>query len=449
MKKIDEVESNKEKKPSKVIEESSQTDEMWKRWRKRIFITVWATYMIYYIGRVNIGIAKPFMMDELGISPEIFGSIGMGFFFAYAFGQFFNGFLGDKIGARRLMAVGLVVSALINIIIGAVGGVIWLFALVWGLNGFFQSMGWGPSVKTIANWYPPKERGKWSGRLGTSYMVGGAFAWLLAMLIIINLEWNWRWSFFIPGIIMLVFGIHYYIRVRNAPEEVGLPTIEEESEGKTEITEIRKDDHLGFNYSIGSILKNKTVWFAAFGLFCLNMVRYGITEWLPFLMAEEVVESNFFPLWKTIAFPIGGTIGALSTTWFSDRFLKKRRMPIISVMFLLLALSIYLYTIIPPLDWVFGVPLLVLIGFLTFGPHVLLVSTIPMEFGMRKAASSATGFIDGWGYIGAAITAQLSGILIGVGGPEDALYFWIIAALAGGLVLLLNWKSVPKKKEFY
>ena len=116
-------------------------------------------------------------------------------------------------------------------------------------------------------------------------------------------------------------------------------------------------------------------------------------------------------------------------------------------MFLLLALSIYLYSIIPPLDWAFGVPLLVLIGFLTFGPHVLLVSTIPMEFGTRKAASSATGFIDGWGYIGAAITAQLSGILIGAGGPEDALLFWIIAALAGGLVLLLNWKGIPEKKR--
>ncbi len=92
---------------------------------------------------------------------------------------------------------------------------------------------------------------------------------------------------------------------------------------------------------------------------------------------------------------------------------------------------------------------MILIGFLTFGPHVLLVSTIPMEFATRKAASSATGFIDGWGYIGAAITTQLSGILIGSGGPADTFYFWIIAAAAGGLVLLINWKSVPKTKEYF
>ena len=188
MKKANKTENKENEPPQKATGASTETDAMWKQWRKRIFLTVWVTYMIYYIGRVNIGIAKPFMIDELGISPEIFGTIGMAFFFAYAFGQFFNGFLGDKIGARRLMAIGLIVSSVINILVGAFGGIVWLLGIIWGLNGFFQSMGWGPSVKTIANWYPPKERGKWSGRIGTSYMVGGAAAWLLAMLIIITLD---------------------------------------------------------------------------------------------------------------------------------------------------------------------------------------------------------------------------------------------------------------------
>lgn len=421
----------------------------WRYWRIRIFATVWVTYMVYYFGRVNIGIAKPFIMTEFGIEPELFGLIGTALFIMYAIGQFVNGVLGDKFGARRYVTLGLIVSSFINILFGFSNGLVWMMFILWGLNGFFQSMGWAPSVKAVANWQPPEERGKWSGRLGTSYQIGGAVSWILATFIIATLGLDWRFAFWVPGIIMLAAGIHFYIRIRNAPEEVGLPSIEEEEAGEKAIKEVREDTHLGFEYTIGNIVRNKTVWFASFGLFCLNIVRYGITEWLPYLLATEVTTGDFFPLWKTIAFPIGGTIGAIACTWFSDKYLRKRRMPIISTLFIALAVSLVVYSILPPLDWLIGAPLLIIIGFLTFGPHVLLVSTIPMEFGTRKAASTATGFIDGWGYVGSAITTFGSGILIGASGPESTFLFWVIMALAGGIVLLFNWGSLPEKKEYF
>ena len=429
--------------------QANETQIKWKAWRTRIFTTVWITYMIYYLGRVNIGIATPFIIVEFGISTGVFGAIGMTFFILYAFGQFFNGQMGDKFGSRRIIYIGLIVSSIINMIIWNFFGIIWVIFLLWGLNGFFQSMGWGPSVKTVANWTPPKDRGRKSGTLGMSYMVGGAVSWGLATFLIVTLGLDWRYSFGVAGIIMFIMAIHWYVRGRGAPEEVGLPTLEEEGAGKTVMGECRPDEHLGFRYTLRTCFFNKTILFASFGLFCLNIVRYGITQWLPYIMASEVITSDFFPLWKTIAFPIGGIIGAFFCTWFSDRFLGRKRIPIISTFFIALAASLYVYTLIPPLDWVIGVPLLVLIGFLTFGPHALLVSTIPMEFGTRKAAASATGFIDGWGYVGSALTTLLSGILIGASGPESTFLFWMIVALAGGIVLAFNWKSLPEKKEYF
>ncbi len=432
-----------------MSEVKSDINETWRYWRARIFITVWVTYMTYYLGRVNIGIAKPFIMAEFSIDPATFGLVGTALFIMYAIGQFVNGALGDKFGAQRFVAIGLIVSSIINLLFGFTNGLVWMMFILWGLNGFFQSMGWAPSVKTVANWYPPNDRGKWSGRLGTSYQIGGAISWILATFLIVTLGLDWRFSFWVAGLIMLASGIHWYIRVRNAPEEVGLPTIEEEEAGKTTLGNVRTDNYLGFSYTIGSIIRNRTVLFASFGLFCLNIVRYGITEWLPYLLAQEVIKGDFFPLWKTIAFPLGGTIGAITCTWISDRYLERRRMPLISILFLTLAGSIFIYSILPPLDWLIGAPLLIIIGFLTFGPHVLLVSTIPMEFGTRKAASTATGFIDGWGYVGSAITTFGSGILLGAEGPESTFLFWVTMALLGGIVLLFNWKSVPEKKEYF
>ena len=97
---------------------------------------------------------------------------------------------------------------------------------------------------------------------------------------------------------------------------------------------------------------------------------------------------------------------------------------------------------------VFGIPVLILIGILNFAPHALLVSTIPMEFSTRKAASAATGFIDGCGYVGAAITSFTSGALIGSVGSGAAFLLWIIVALVGGLVLIAAWNNLPEKKEY-
>ena len=435
---------------SESLNSSSETDvkKTYKSWRNRIFFTIWVTYMIYYIGRTNISIAKPFIMDEYGISATVMGLIGSTFFLAYAFGQFVNGFLGDKVGARRFITIGLIISSVINIFMGGAFELIWVAFLLWGLNGYFQSMGWAPSVKTIANWHPAEERGKWSSRLATSYLLGGVVSWIIAIFITENLSLNWRFSFITPGIIMLLMSIHFFIRCRNAPEECGLPTIEEEFEGKMELGDCREDEFAGFKYTAKTVLFTKTVLFASFGLFCLNMVRYGLTDWLPYLLSPEVTGADKFAVWKSIFYPIGGTIGVLVGAWISDKYAGKRRMPVICAFFILLSLILLIYTLLPPLDIVFGIPVLILIGLLNFAPHALLVSTIPMEFGTRKAASAATGFIDGWGYIGAAITTFTSGALIDAAGSWAAFLLWIIVALIGGLVLLLDWKSLPERKEY-
>ncbi|MFX0028190.1 MAG: MFS transporter [Candidatus Hermodarchaeota archaeon] len=428
------------------VKSEAEVKSQFKSWRIRIFFTVWITYMIYYIGRTNLSIATPGIIDEYSaITEPILGLVGSTFFLAYAFGQFFNGFLGDKVGPRRFITLGLIISSIINLFLSVAFEFIWLAFLLWGLNGYFQSMGWAPSVKTVANWYPPEERGKWSSRLATSYLLGGLLSWVIAIFITSTLGLNWRFAFIAPGIIMFVVSIHFYLRCRNAPEECGLPTLEEEYDGKILLGECRDDEFLGFKYTINTIIKTKTVIFASFGLFCLNMVRYGLTTWLPLII---VTQGKYFAIWKTIFYPIGGTIGVLVGAWVSDKFMGKRRMPVICALFILLGMTLFVYTLLPPLDVVFGIPVLLLIGFLNFGPHALLVSTIPMEFGTRKAASAATGFIDGWGYIGAAITSFTSGALIATAGSGAAFMLWIIVALVGGLVLLFDWKSIPEKRDY-
>jgi len=406
-------------------------------WQKKMFWMMWITYAAFYLGRVNISVALPGIMQEFGFTKTNMGIILSSLFAMYAIGQFINGQLGDKINSRKLIAYGLIASALLNILFGFVGGAIGFMAALWGLNGYVQSMGWGPTVKAMANWFPPSIRGKISGRLGTCYIIGGALSWLLAGTIIRYT--GWRATFWIPGIIMIAVAIHWYVRARNAPEEIGLPSIEDQEKGVEDGT-VRKDDHIGFRETLKLTLLNPYVWFAGFALFGLNIVRYGFMDWAPTYMFEVQKATISLAAYKAIAFPVAGGLGAIFAGWASDKIFKTRKAPISFIMLILLAVFCYLYRIVPGENWIISLIVLLIIGFLTFGPHVLIVAALPAELGSRKSTSSITGFIDSMGYVGASLTGVGTGILIDKFSWDAAFYFWIAGALMAAVMMTFVWK---------
>ena len=424
------------------MKNSLNTSAQIKSWQKKMFWMMWITYASFYLLRVNISIAMPEIMSEFGLTKTNMGVVLSSLFFAYAVGQFINGQLGDKLNSRRIITIGLVVSAILNIIFGFSAGALILMAILWGLNGYFQSMGWGPTVKAKANWFPKKIRGKISGRLGTSYIMGGAFSWFLAGTIVKYL--NWRFTFWIPAIICIALAIHWYIRARNAPEEVGLPSLEEQEQG-IESSEIKEDHHIGFKKTLKITLLNPYVWFAGFALFGLNIVRYGFMSWAPTYMFEEQGATISLAAYKAIAFPVAGGLGALFAGWASDRIFKHRRAPIAFIMLVLLAVFCYLYRIVPGVNWIISLVILLFIGFFTFGPHVLLVAALPADLGSRKAASSVTGFIDALGYVGASLTGVGTGYLIENYSWDAAFGFWVFGAILAAIMILFVWKFELKK----
>ena len=412
-------------------------------WQKKMFWLMWVTYASFYLCRVNISVALPKIMHEFGLSKTNMGLVLSSLFFLYAIGQFINGQLGDKINSRRIITIGLLTSAVLNIIFGFTAGALVIMALIWGLNGYFQSMGWGPTVKAMANWFPNKVRGRISGRLGTSYIIGGALSWLLAGTVI--KYYDWRYIFWIPSFICILVAIHWYLHARNAPEEIGLPCVEDQERG-IENKEIRKDEHIGFRNTLKITLLNPYVWFAAMGLFGLNIVRYGFMSWAPTYLFEEQGATVSIAAYKAIAFPVAGGLGAIFAGWASDKFFKNRKAPVAFIMLILLALFCYLYRVIPGENWIASLAVLLVIGFLTFGPHVLIVTALPVDLGSRKAASSVTGFIDAMGYAGATLTGVGTGYLIEKFSWNAAFNFWVFGAIIAAVMMLFVWKFESCKK---
>jgi len=413
-----------------------------KLWQRKIFWLMWITYASFYLVRVNISVAMPEIMAEYGLTKTNLGAVLSALFMMYAIGQFINGQLGDKLNSRKIITIGLISSGIMNILFGFTGGVVGFMVVLWGINGYVQSMGWGPTVKCMANWFPANVHGKMSGRLGTSYILGGAISWIIAGTVIKYA--GWRGVFWVPGVLVIAIAVHWYLRARNAPEEIGLPSVEDQVNGINN-NEVRKDEHIGFRQTLKVTLLNHYVWFAAFALFGLNIVRYGFMSWAPTYMFEVQGATISTAAYKAIAFPIAGGLGAIFAGWAADKLFKGHKAPIAFIMLLLLAVFCYLYLVVPGHNWIMSLIILLIIGFLTFGPHVLIVAAMPIKLGTRKAASSVTGFIDAMGYLGASLTGIGTGYLIEKLSWDAAFYFWISGAIMAAVMMLFIWNYEKKQ----
>ena len=432
--------------------------ENFKRWQLKIFVIAWITYALFYLTRANLSIAVPGIMDEYGYTKTMLGSVGSALFATYAIGQFINGQLGDKFGARKLVTIGIIVSALANIAFGFTT-TIFMMILLWAINGYFQATGWPLNVKTLANWFSINERGKIAGLYGSCYQVGNALSWLLAGYLAET--YGWRFVFWIPALIFGVSSILYYFGIRNSPESIGLPSIEGHMKQST-LGRLKKkttlgrsakkpldEEHLGFGFTLRRTFANPRMWVIGIAFMFLDVVRYGFFVWAPTFLFEVQGAEISTAAYKTMVIPIAGSLGAISAGWATQKYFGSRRAPIVAVMLACLGTLAWLYPKIPVDNWILGLVCLAAIGYFTYGPHVTMVAAIPMDFGTRKGASSATGFIDGLGYVGATLAGVVSGWLIDNYSWDAAFNFWIASAfIAAGLMTIL-WRYKPQREKYF
>ena len=159
---------------------------LYKKLRWQSFIAGTVGYSLYYVCRTSLNVVKKPILESGALDATQLGIIGSALLFAYAIGKFVNGFLSDHSNIKRFMATGLIVSAVANMLMGALGvahsviptAVIFIsFAVMWGLNGWAQSMGAPPAIISLSRWYPLKEGGTYSRQATTSASSSPSSSW--------------------------------------------------------------------------------------------------------------------------------------------------------------------------------------------------------------------------------------------------------------------------------
>jgi len=450
---------------------------------------VWLTYGSFYFCRVNIGATLKSLEGDLHIDKGDIGLILGGLKLAYGIGQLLNGQLAERIPPRRMLAIGMFGSALLNVCFGF-GTAFYFLLFVWACNGYAQSLGWTPCVRVLANWVPPIRRGRAMGFIATGFQLMGVFSLALAGFAVENL--GWQWAFFLPAVLLAGGGVFMLVFLRESPE--GPPNSPQRRRGaektldgiqKSEVRSQKSEvpDPEGRNPeprtpnpepatqptqptqqvtthnspaarvpapfidTLRDTLSNPALWVLALALFLLDACRYGFIDWGVTHLIEVQGDRVQVGSIKMGILPLGGIAGALWSGWATDRFFGGRRAPVICLLLGLLGVFTLAYDAVARVSLTGTLVMLAIIGFCIFGAQILLVGTAPADLARRGTAAAAAGFVNFMGYMGAFGGDIVTGTVVKYHGWESAIYIWAGWAFGAAVLSALLWNARSVKDE--
>ena len=431
-------------------EQSVSKNPVYERWRWTVFAATYLAYAGFYLTRKGFSVAKIGMLKDpdISVTKDALGAIDAAYLIAYAIGQFIWGVMGDRYGARKVVLVGILASIAAGFAMGASSTVL-LFGVFFFIQGIAQSSGWGPLTKNVGYWFSVRERGRAYGWWATNYAIGGLIATPFAACAAQGFC-HWRFAFYVPAAAFFGIWLVFLIFQRNRPEDVGLPPIEQYHHEPAPVGDELADQTAKRESSWSSILstlRKPMVLRLAATYFLLKPTRYAILFWGPLMVSERlgtgVAQSGLI----SVMFELGGPLGVLAAGYASDKLFGSRRIPICVIFLTLLAVVTFSFGALAGggSKWATALTLFA-IGFLLFGPDSMVVGTAAVDFGTKKGASSAAGFINGVGSAGAVLGGSLPGVISQRWGWDPLFYALGACVLVAALLLLPKWNAVPAKE---
>jgi MFS transporter, OPA family, glycerol-3-phosphate transporter len=417
-----------------------QVKRLYPRLRWQILESTFIGYAIFYLVRNNLPVVSREIGQSLGYSKGEIGNLLAVTAISYGVGKFFMGAWSDRSNPRYFMPLGLLFTALCNFAFASAGSYPVHMAL-WALNGLAQSMGWAPCGRSLGHWYSIGERGTKFAFWNVAQNLGGGLTGLIVAYSTALL--GWRSAFYVPGILAILCAIYLLIRLRDTPQSVGLPPIEEYRNDFPAGNHTDAEKELGTrDLLVNYILKNRYVWLFAGANFFTYIARYSMLDWGPTYLKEVRHASLGEGGVSTAALEFSAIFSSIAVGWLSDKLGGRRGM--ISMLCMIPVFLAYIGILYSPdnklwLDLVlFGV-----IGFFVY-PTILLLVVSALDFTSKKAVGTAAGFIGLFGYLGRVVEGKGIGTLAERFGWNTALHAVLAATFLAIVLLSLSWKLSPR-----
>lgn len=423
-------------------------DPEYKKLRIQVFIGIFIGYAAYYFVRKNFSFAVKDLQDTLGYSKAELGFAMSAISIAYGLSKFFMGNVSDRSNARYFLAAGLILSSLTMIFMGfssfATSSITIMFILLF-INGWVQGMGWPACGRVVVHWYSIKERGTAMSIWNLAHNVGGFLVGPLAILGV-ELFADWHARLYFPGLAAIIVAIISILLVRDTPQSCGLPPIEEYKNDYPKTYEASQEKEFSakeifFKY----VLNNKLLWYIAIANAFVYLVRNGIINWAPTFLQEAKHFSASQATWSASIYELAAIPGTILCGVMSDKLFKGRRAPVTIIYMTFTFIAVATYWLTPGENqWVVNLALWA-IGFLIYGP-VMLIGVQALDLVPKKAAGTAAGLTGLFGYfIGDLLANAALGAIVDKSGWDASFEVILLASVLAILFTAFTWN---KEREF-
>lgn len=268
-----------------------------------------------YMDRQVLGILKGTLQHDLGWNDIDFGNLVLAFQAAYAVGMVVVGRIVDRLGTRLGYALSMVVWSLASMA-HAWGSSFISFVVARSALGFGESGVFPASIKTVAEWFPQKERALATGIFNSGANVGAILTPLLVPWI--TVRWGWRWAFLVTGASGFVW-LAFWMVLYRRPEEH--PRV-----SKEELDHIRSDPQVPMTkIKWGRLLLHRQTWAFVVAKFMTDPIWWFYLFWIPdFLQRRHGLALMNIRLPIVVIYVIAD-IGSIAGGWLSSWMIQRGR----------------------------------------------------------------------------------------------------------------------------
>jgi len=402
-------------------------------------------YSGYYFCRSDYSVALPLILAEQvrhGVAiheAQIrLGSIASLGVLAYAIGKFPSGAMADIFGGRRNFLGGMLGSILFTLLF-MLGGGFPLFTLAWIGNRFIQSLGWAGLVKVASRWFSYSTYGTVMAILSLSYLFGDAISREI-MSVLLAYGLGWRGIFAAGAALLLLLLMLNVFFLRESPEACGLPAPTENPLNLFAGNEVSAE-RKGIAAILKPLVKSPSFWLICMLSLGTTLLRETFNLWTPMYFTQFVGLDNAQAASSSALFPLCGGVSVLFAGILSDYLGPEGRGRILCFGLCLTVVTLIFLAQVPAHAPRF-IPILLVaaVAFLLIGPYSYLGGAMSLDFGGKEGSATASGLIDGVGYLAGVLSGNsMAHIAVNFGWPTMFKVLALVAFISSAVAALSMW----------
>ena len=434
-------------------------------WQWKTLIVLMIGYALFYFVRKNFSIVMPALESELGLSKAKLGLFLTLNGVIYGVSRFVNGFFADRMSRKKMMAAGLFLSAVVNILIGlspqmdglfnlldaegkATTGLVVLIGSLWLINGYTQGMGYPPCGSLMAHWIKPSELATKQSIWNSSHSIGaGLVSMLCGTVILQRFSYSaWQWCSFIPAILAIAGSVMLLLTLKDTPASVGLPDPESMDENAPSKADVQVEDP-SFTEKVyrrlvsKMVFRNPVIWILAITNFCVYVIRFTILDWgSTFLTQDRGLTIQAASTVVAASELAGGIVGTLIAGWATDRFFKSRSQRTCLIGLLGATLCFLLFWLTPKGMNGLAVTCIIMASFFVYMPQALIGIACSNQ-ATKRVAASANGLAGIFGYASTTVSGLMFGYLAEHFGWNSVFEVAIVFGVIGVILFAFIWNA--------